>query len=120
MVWVQAPYSKERGAFSRAAFATSNDVRTFEDLYNDSSPRPLLESVWRRLENSKSWNVRKPADVKEDVSAMIDLFNTGRVTAPIILNYARDKYWLVAGEQQLLVSRVSGITPKVVFVRTYR
>jgi hypothetical protein len=120
MLWVQAPYSKERGAFSRAAFATSIDVRTLESLYNESSPRPLNEMVWRRLKNSDSWNVRKPADVKEDVSAMIDLFNTGRVTAPIILNHARDKYWLVAGEQQLLVARVSGITPNVVFVRTYR
>jgi hypothetical protein len=120
LLWVKSPYAKVRGDFSRAAFATSIDVRHLEEIYGDAKIRPMNDMVWRRLQNSESWKIRKPEDVKVDLSAMIDTFNTGRVTAPIILNSARDRYWLVAGEQQLLVSRVSGIIPKVVFVRTYR
>jgi hypothetical protein len=118
LIWVKAPFSKERGAFSLASAQLGVHVDHLEHQYDDASLRPLTDMIWRRLENTKSWTVRRPNDTKLDLSSMIDTFNGGRIPAPVVIEYVRDRYWMVAGEQQLQVSRVSGITPKVVFVRT--
>lgn len=118
IVWVKAAYSKERAAFLRASVGTGVLPEHIEEQYQNAAVRPMDTTTWRRLENSDSWKCRTPGDIKDDVSDMIDLFNSGRVIAPVVIQYGFQKYWLVAGNQQLQVCRASGIIPKVVFVRT--
>ena len=95
-------------------------------LYAEASPRPLLNEVWRRLDNTDSWATKTPDDVEmaivrnrapRDVSKIIDEYNTGKVRAPIILKYGR-QYTLIAGNTRLMVARVSNVIPKVVIVDT--
>lgn len=118
LLWEKAPFSKESGALYLAAARLNIHKRSVKDIYTDASVMTMLEGVWRKLENTDSWRTRTSSQCTVDVSDMIDKFNTGKVAAPVVIEYGRDKYWLVSGEQQLQVARVSGIIPKVVFVRT--
>jgi hypothetical protein len=118
IVWVKAAYSTERAAFLRASAESGVLPEHIQEQYHNSAVRPMDTTTWRRLENSDSWSCTSPSKVRDNVSDMIDTFNTGRVIAPVVLHYGFQKYWLVAGNQQLQVCRASGIIPKVVFIRT--
>lgn len=109
--------------------AVATNLEYLKKHYGDN-PSTLSDAIWRRLENSDSYKTTTPDKVEEavrinrlssgnrDVSAIIDEYNTGRIRAPIIMVYDRDRYTLVAGNTRLMVARAGNIIPKVVFVHT--
>jgi hypothetical protein len=107
------------------------NLNYLRDAYSDrSNPSALSDRIWKKLENSDSWKTVTPDMVEgairrntlssgpRNVGNIIDEFNTGRIRAPIIMVYGSDRYTLIAGNTRLMVARASGVTPKVVFVRT--
>lgn len=99
--------------------------------YDHGKIRPLSDAIWRQLDNSRSWWTMTPADVNRElfeervpdpvgiVSDMVDTFNAGKVTAPIVaVNQAghSKQYRLVTGNLQLMICRSSRIIPKCVFI----
>jgi hypothetical protein len=107
------------------------NLQHLRDAYNErSNPVVLTDMIWKRLENSDSWKTVTPelvegairrntmANGPRNVSRIIDEFNTGRVRAPIILEYGQRQYRLISGNTRLMVAKASGIIPKVAFVRT--
>ena len=82
----------------------------------------LSDSIWSKLENTDSYQVKDIEDAvklakqygknwKPTLTAIKD----GTVMdPPMILNYDRDKYYLVGGNTRLMFYKALGINPKVV------
>lgn len=146
LIWLKSSFSKERDAFIKVAndFTPGVDLDnrrlsqvalkraqriTLDELqrsYDDARIQVLSESIWRKLNHTESYSTRNTADVDNalrrinrttaDLSNVIDEFNTGRIRAPIVLQYG-NQYRLVAGNVRLMVARVGHIPPKVIFVK---
>jgi hypothetical protein len=99
--------------------------------YDHARIAPVTDSIWRQLDDSRSWWTLTPHDVNQELLAehvrdpvatvgnMVDQFNAGRVDAPIIVTHKlphSSSYSLVVGNLQLMICRSSKIIPKAVFV----
>jgi hypothetical protein len=146
LIWYKTSFSKEKDVFIEVAkdFTPGVDLDNrrltqvalkraqritlagLERAYNDATPKILTDSIWRRLSHTESYTTRTTAAVDKalarinrttaDLSNIIDEFNTGRIRAPIVLQYG-NQYRLIAGNVRLMVARVGEIPPKVVFVK---
>jgi cytidyltransferase-like protein len=82
----------------------------------------LSDDVWSKLENSDSYSVNSLEDAiklankygkdwKSTLDAIKD--DDAVVSPPMVLNYDKDKYYLVAGNTRLMFSKALGKIPKV-------
>ena len=80
----------------------------------------LNDHIWQRLENTTSNNVKRGEyDKLPKTLSLRKLFmNTlfGRQQKkPIIISYDIDKYYLLDGDNELVVDKILGKKPKVIF-----
>lgn len=80
----------------------------------------LNDHIWQRLENTKSRDVKKgdydklPKTLKWRRLFMAMLFGKAQ-KKPIIVSYDIDKYYLLEGDKKLVISKILGRYPKVIF-----
>jgi cytidyltransferase-like protein len=81
----------------------------------------LTDDIWSKLENSDSYQITSLDDAiklaKEygkNYKPTLDAIKNGEILdPPMILNYDKDKYYLVGGNTRLMFYRALGIEPKV-------
>ena len=114
------------------------NLRYLERLYDQARPRILRDLLWRRVQNTGSFNIRSFDDifrnlrsdgVRRNVSNIatqfigegrVNDFN-GSVHCPIILyapNNKGSEYNLVAGNTRLSMAKALDIQPKVIILET--
>lgn len=141
VTWTKVRYNDERDEFNRtiAAFSKGGGPKVVKDngealerLYNKSTLVLLSDTMWRKLENTDSFTTETVSDIakaierkarritgKRSIEAVIKEFMTGKVRAPIVVEYDNGrKYALVAGNTRLMVARMLGIKPSVILIRT--
>tara|TARA_B100002019_G_C20895104_1_gene415356 strand:- start:105 stop:545 length:441 start_codon:yes stop_codon:yes gene_type:complete len=142
ITWKKDSFQAEYYEFKRVADeASPNPKAARENLnylklqYGKSSKVALNDTVWSKLGNTGSWNVKTLDDlfsnlrsdgIKRDVSRIVTQFigtgvvnnYNGNVSCPIIIEYA-DKYCeVVAGNTRLTMCRILNIQPYVVNIKT--
>lgn len=117
-------------------------MRYLESVFNRASPELLPDNIWRRLDNTGSYNIKTFEDLfrnlqrdgaKRDVSRIVKQFFNGersgridrprgKVECPIILyapsNPMSTEYRLLGGNTRLTMARVLSIRPQVIILRT--
>jgi len=81
----------------------------------------LTDDIWSKLENSDSYQITSLDDAiklaKEygkNYKPTLDAIKNGEILdPPMILNYDKDKYYLVGGNTRLMFYKALGIEPKV-------
>jgi len=81
----------------------------------------LSDDIWSKLENSDSYEVNSLEDAVElakeygkDWKPTFDAVKSDKtINPPLVLNYDKDKYYLVGGNTRLMFSKALGKTPKV-------
>ena len=81
----------------------------------------LSDDVWSKLENSDSWGIKSLEDAialtKEygkDWEPTLDAVkNNKAINPPLVLNYDKDKYYLVGGNTRLMFYKALNKIPKV-------
>jgi cytidyltransferase-like protein len=81
----------------------------------------LTDDIWSKLENSDSYQIKnleqaiKLADkYKKDWRSIVRAIqNEKQLPLPLVLNYAKDKYYLVGGNARLMFYKALGVQPIV-------
>jgi hypothetical protein len=81
----------------------------------------LTDDIWSKLENSDSYQIKnleqaiKLADkYKKDWRSIVKAIqNEKQLPLPLVLNYAKDKYYLVGGNTRLMFYKALGVQPIV-------
>jgi hypothetical protein len=123
--WVVPSYEDEIGEFRRYTDLGEDDMKWVRAQFTPDRLRPLTDVIWRSLGNTDSYDVRDEAEAvnlaekyeKDWKSIKTRLLSGGSIDAPIIL-VRGGQYELVAGNTRLMMSRVLGVQPKVLFVQS--
>lgn len=137
--WMREDFSKEKDEFSRVAAdfsgndrkALTENTRQLESLYRQGKLITLSASMWRRLDNTDSWNTKTIKDIERairrnskgsgtrSIEKIIREYISGKVRAPIVLEFNGGKsYTLIAGNTRLMAARMLEIEPKVLLVKS--
>lgn len=81
----------------------------------------LSDDIWSKLENTDSYNITSIEDAvklanqygKKWKSTLSAIKNSEVLDPPMILNYDKDRYYLVGGNTRLMFYKALGIEPKV-------
>ena len=81
----------------------------------------LSDNIWSKLENSDSYEVNSLDDAiklatkyGKDYKPTLDAIKADKtINPPMVLNYDKDKYYLVGGNTRLMFYKALGKTPKV-------
>jgi len=81
----------------------------------------LSDDIWSKLENSDSYEVNSLDDAiklaieySKDYKPTLDAIKADKtINPPMVLNYDKDKYYLVGGNTRLMFYKALGKTPKV-------
>jgi cytidyltransferase-like protein len=81
----------------------------------------LSDDIWSKLENSDSYEVNSLDDAiklateyGKDYKPTLDAIKADKtINPPMVLNYDKDKYYLVGGNTRLMFYKALGKTPKV-------
>jgi hypothetical protein len=81
----------------------------------------LSDNVWSKLENSDSYDVQNleqaielAGKYKKDWKPIVKAIQDEKqLPMPMVLNYGKDKYYLVAGNTRLMIYRALGLQPIV-------
>lgn len=144
--WKKVKFSDEEGEFDRVvtdltsahhkAKKTKQEDSTWDAYYNNIKKSyatativSLSPPVWKSLENTDSNKVKTLMDVEKAIQAnskgsgtrsivgVINEFISNTVRAPIVLEYKRGKYTLVAGNTRLMLCKALDISPDVVMIK---
>lgn len=138
ITWKKVPYYDEKEEFRRTAKFFSDDPKSFNDnskalekFYNVANLTKLTEQIWRKLENTDSWetdtilkiqkaiNVNSSSSGSRSIENVLKEFFNGSVRAPIVLQYDENKsYTLIAGNTRLMVARMLNTPVNVVLVKS--
>ena len=113
--------ANNRSAIEKAAANFNLPIDDMEYAFNAGTPVVLGDDVWSKLQNTNSFNIenlehaiRYAHDRKIKVKPYILAIKKGEeLPLPLMLNYGKDKYWLVAGEVILALYRALKVTPTV-------
>jgi hypothetical protein len=81
----------------------------------------LSDDIWSKLENSDSYEINSLDDAiklateyGKDYKPTLDAIKADKtINPPMVLNYDKDKYYLVGGNTRLMFYKALGKTPKV-------
>jgi cytidyltransferase-like protein len=81
----------------------------------------LSDDIWSKLENSDSYDINSLEDAiklatgyNKDFNSILDAIKADKtIDPPMVLNYDKDKYYLVGGNTRLMFYKALGKTPKV-------
>jgi len=146
--YIKVRYEEEEGEFERYVEEVSKDIedkkekadaikentKAIKDAYKKAKLTPLKNGIWQNLENTDSWNTTDEKSIKKAVARnkrtgsgtrnienVKEEFFSGKVRAPIVVSYDRNKkYILIGGNTRLMVARALGDAvgqPVVVLVK---
>jgi len=110
-----------RSSIEKAAANFNLPIDDMEYAFNAGTPVVLGDDVWSKLQNTNSFNIenlehaiRYAHDRKIKVKPYVLAIKKGEeLPLPLVLNYGKDKYWLVAGEVVLALYRALKVIPTV-------
>lgn len=87
---------------------------------NDGKTIELNDYIWERLENTTSNTVKKGQfnKIPKKMSwrrLFIKMLFGRQTPKPIIISYGIDKYYLLDGNKRLVINKILGKRPKVIF-----
>ena len=107
------------------------NIKNIYKLYENATLHTLTKNTWSSLENTDSWDTTTIAKIQSaikqnagssgsrNIENVLKEFFTGRVRAPIILQYDEGKsYTLIAGNTRLMIARMLDIPVKVVIIKS--
>ena len=104
-----------------------NNLRYLETEYNKASKVSLVDSDWRKLENTDSFETDTMQEVyaalkrnnaPRDVDRILRQYVSGIVSCPIVIKFEDGRLELVGGNTRLMIARVLQIQPKIILVKT--
>jgi cytidyltransferase-like protein len=113
--------AKEASEIERTAEEFNIPLEDLKYAFTAGGMVILSDDIWSKLENTDSYNVKSLEDAinlaKEygkNWKPTHDAIKAGKtIDPPMILNYDKDKYYLVGGNTRLMFYKALGITPKV-------
>ena len=115
-------YEEEEGEFNRYNFSPQ-EIETLRSQFTQNNIKTLTDSVWSKLGNTDSWEVKSLEDVKnyaeeygknwERIADAVK--NNATLPAPIVL-HKDGKYELIGGNTRLMVLKALKKVPKVLML----
>lgn len=134
ITWKKDPFRSEAGEFERITIEYSTDkkevrenLKYLETEYNKASKVSLVDSDWRKLENTDSFETDTMQEVyaalkrnnaPRDVDRILRQYVSGSVSCPIVIKFGDGRLELVGGNTRLMIARVLQIQPKIILVKT--
>lgn len=142
ITWKKDPFQSEYSAFNSVATKyalnrTDVGVKLNEIKlgYNKSNKTSLVDSVWKQLNSTTSWQVGSLYDIftnlkrsgrKKNVSRLFQQYIgngdvndwMGEVSCPIICKHENGEHSLVAGNIRLSLAKLLNIKPQVIIINT--
>lgn len=125
VIWKRPNFYEERYEIKRTADEENVKYRPLARGIMKGKLITLTDDIWMNLDNTDSWittNLEKVLmlidEYDRDIFRIIGGFFRGDIIpAPIVVKFEKDgRYYLVAGNTRLMVSRVFNIRPKIWFV----
>lgn len=137
--WYKVGFSLEKDEFTRVAadFSPPGDrkilaenIKSIQNYFTKSNLTTLDSMMWRKLENTDSWNTKTLKDIEKAIKGnykssgnrsienVLKEFVSGKVRAPVVMKYNKNQLTLIGGNTRLMVARVLDISPKVSLLST--
>jgi hypothetical protein len=134
ITWKKDPFSSEAHEFGRITAEYTpdkkdlrNNLGYLQTQYNKARKVSIIDSDWRRLENTDSFGTNTMEEVytalkrnnaPRDVDRILRQYVSGNVSCPIVMKFSDNRLVLVAGNTRLMIARVLKIKPKIILVET--
>ena len=113
--------AREENEVERTAQAFNIPLEDLKYAFIAGSIIILSDDIWSRLENTDSYDITSIEDAvklanqygKKWKSTLSAIKNSEVLDPPMILNYDKDRYYLVGGNTRLMFYKALGIEPKV-------
>jgi len=134
--YTKVSYEKEKEEFERYVEEVSKDIKdkkekaaaieknteAIKNAYKKAKLTLLKNGIWQNLENTDSWGTTDEEKIKKaiarnertgsgfrNIENVVNEFLSGKVRAPIVVSYDRNKkYILIGGNTRLMVARALG------------
>ena len=111
----------ELDEIDRTAQEFNVPINDLQYAFETGKENILTDNIWSKLENSDSYQIKnleqaiKLADkYKKDWRSIVKAIqNEKQLPLPLVLNYAKDKYYLVGGNTRLMFYKALGVQPIV-------
>lgn len=115
-------FEEESGEFDRYDFMPE-DLKKLKSQFKEANLKPLSNSIWSKLNNTDSWEVKGLDDLKKfaeqygrNWESIVDAYRSGTpIPAPIVL-HKDGSYELIAGNTRLMAAKALNKTPKVLML----
>ena len=113
--------AKEENEIERTAQEFNIPLEDLKYAFTAGSMVILSDDIWAKLENTDSYNITSIEDAvklanqygKKWKSTLSAIKNSEVLDPPMILNYDKDRYYLVGGNTRLMFYKALDIEPKV-------
>lgn len=120
--YIKYDWDKIDDMFIRHLSFFGKDVKRSEvfNSISDGKTIELNDYIWGRLENTTSNSVKKGQfnKIPKKMSwrkLFIKMLFGRQTPKPIIISYGIDKYYLLDGNKRLVINKILGKRPKVIF-----
>jgi cytidyltransferase-like protein len=111
----------ELGEIDRTAQTFNVPINDLQYAFEAGRENILTDDVWSKLENSDSYQIKNLEQAiklankyKKDWRSIVRAIqNEKQLPLPLVLNYAKDKYYLVGGNTRLMFYKALGVQPIV-------
>ncbi len=113
--------TSELGEIERTSDTFNFPIEDLQYAFEIGTETILTDNIWSKLENSDSYEIKSLEQAvkyankyKKDWRSIVNAIqNEEQLPMPLILNYAEDKYYLVAGNTRLMIYKALGVQPVV-------
>jgi cytidyltransferase-like protein len=122
---VTSPYHdlvvSELGEIDRTAQKFNVPINDLQYAFEAGKENILTDDIWSKLENSDSYQIKNLEQAiklankyKKDWRSIVRAIQDEKqLPLPLVLNYAKDKYYLVGGNTRLMFYKALGVQPIV-------
>jgi cytidyltransferase-like protein len=111
----------ELGEIDRTAQKFNVPINDLQYAFEAGKENILTDDIWSKLENSDSYEIQNLEQAiklankyKKDWRSIVKAIqNEKQLPLPLVLNYAKDKYYLVGGNTRLMFYKALGVQPIV-------
>jgi cytidyltransferase-like protein len=111
----------ELGEIDRTAQKFNVPINDLQYAFEAGRENILTDDVWSKLENSDSYQIKNleqaiklATKYKKDWRSIVRAIQDEKqLPLPLVLNYAKDKYYLVGGNTRLMFYKALGVQPIV-------
>jgi cytidyltransferase-like protein len=111
----------ELGEIDRTAQKFNVPINDLQYAFETGKENILTDDIWSKLENSDSYEIQNLEQAiklankyKKDWRSIVKAIQDEKqLPLPLVLNYAKDKYYLVGGNTRLMFYKALGVQPIV-------